>query len=179
MNTNTQAPIFEPKNAYETAIAKYLEANASDTLVEKIREAKQSGYNIQTCFAYIREQARKQAKNGCAMVEDCVVYGWAVHYFEDEWQAEAKKKASDKKKADTKREETSVTTAATMIEKRELDQRAVDEVTSAEEQAKIESERKEECKTDIATTKKARREAKTSANTRAVSAQTDFLADLF
>ena len=27
------------------------------------------------------------------MVADEVVYGWAVHYFEDEWQVAAKRKA--------------------------------------------------------------------------------------
>lgn len=34
-------------------------------------------------YEYIREQARKQAKNGVAMLEDSVVYGLAIHYFDE------------------------------------------------------------------------------------------------
>ena len=33
------------------------------------------------CMAYVREQAKKQAKNGMAMVKDSVVYEWAEDYF--------------------------------------------------------------------------------------------------
>jgi len=33
------------------------------------------------CMAYIRGQAKKQAKNGMAMVKDSVVYEWAEDYF--------------------------------------------------------------------------------------------------
>ena len=32
---------------------------------------------------FIRDEAKKQAKNGMAMVEDEVVYGWAIHYFDE------------------------------------------------------------------------------------------------
>lgn len=30
---------------------------------------------------YIRRQARKEAENGFACIDDPVVYGWAVHYY--------------------------------------------------------------------------------------------------
>ena len=36
---------------------------------------------IKDCFKYITEQARKQAVNNCAMVEDSVVYKWARDYY--------------------------------------------------------------------------------------------------
>jgi hypothetical protein len=32
---------------------------------------------------YIRGEAEKQAKNGIAMIEDEIVYGWAIHYFDE------------------------------------------------------------------------------------------------
>lgn len=78
-------------NAYETAVLKYLEENASDALVEKINSGQKT---LQSCFDYIRGEAKKQAKGGCAMISDAVVYGWAVHFFEeDEIESEVKVKA--------------------------------------------------------------------------------------
>lgn len=68
-------------NAYETAVLKYLEENASDALVEKINSGEKT---LKQCFAYVKDQAKKEAKSGCAMVEDKVVYGWAVHFFEED-----------------------------------------------------------------------------------------------
>ena len=32
---------------------------------------------------FIKGQAKKQAKNGMAMIEDEVVYGWAIHYWDE------------------------------------------------------------------------------------------------
>lgn len=40
--------------------------------------------NITDMFKYIENQARKQAINGCAMIEDQEVFGWAVHYYDEE-----------------------------------------------------------------------------------------------
>lgn len=47
------------------------------------------------CFKYITDQARKQAKNGCAMVKDDVVYEWAEDYYRKE-EKEPEKKESKK-----------------------------------------------------------------------------------
>lgn len=82
---------LQPGNAYETAVLKYLEENASDALAEKINNGSKT---LEQCFIYIKNQARNKAQNGCAMIEDKVVYGWAVHFFEeDEIEAEVKVKA--------------------------------------------------------------------------------------
>lgn len=35
------------------------------------------------CFDYIKIEAQKQSKNGCAMIKDEVVFGWAVHYYDE------------------------------------------------------------------------------------------------
>ena len=46
-------------------------------------------YNLESksldkCIQYITSQAKKQAKAGCAAIEDAVVYGWAVHYYQED-----------------------------------------------------------------------------------------------
>ena len=45
---------------------------------------KADGKSLDKCINYITSQARKQAKGGCAYVEDAVVFGWAVHYFQED-----------------------------------------------------------------------------------------------
>lgn len=35
-------------------------------------------------FSYARGEAQKLAINGCACVEDKAVFGWAVHFFEED-----------------------------------------------------------------------------------------------
>lgn len=50
--------------------------------------------NLNDCCAYIISQARKQAKNNCAAIEDSVVFGWAVHYYmEDDVKVDNSAKA--------------------------------------------------------------------------------------
>lgn len=44
---------------------------------------KAEGKSLDKCINYITSQARKQAKGGGAYVEDAVVYGWAVHYYQE------------------------------------------------------------------------------------------------
>jgi hypothetical protein len=50
--------------------------------------------SLDKCIQYIKSQAQKQAKQGFAAIEDDVVYGWAVHYYqEDDVKVEEKVKA--------------------------------------------------------------------------------------
>jgi hypothetical protein len=39
---------------------------------------------LDKCIQYIKSQAQKQAKQGFAAIEDDVVYGWAVHYYQED-----------------------------------------------------------------------------------------------
>lgn len=71
---------LEAKNQPQELILQYLEQNASESLAERIN---QGNHSLQDCFDYIRNEARKQAVNGVAAIEDRQVYGWAVHYFEE------------------------------------------------------------------------------------------------
>ena len=71
---------LEAKNQPQALILAYLEQNASESLAERIN---QGNHDLQDCFDYIRNEARKQAVNGVAAIEDRQVYDWAVHYFEE------------------------------------------------------------------------------------------------
>lgn len=86
---------LEAKTKEQQRIKAYLEENASDTLAGKINNGvliKKEGkilLNRKTLdgfMSFATEEARKQAEKGAryAMVEDDVVFGWAVHYFEED-----------------------------------------------------------------------------------------------
>ena len=79
----------------EQKIKAYLEANASETLAEKINNGvrvQKDGktlINKKTLAGFMKfacDEARKQAAKGAnsACIDDQTVYGWAVHYFEED-----------------------------------------------------------------------------------------------
>ena len=88
---------LKASNDYEKAILDYLESNASDALAEKINSGQKT---LQSCFDYIRGEAKKQAKGGCAMISDAVVFGWAIHYFEEDSIEYSKTAIADTKKGE-------------------------------------------------------------------------------
>ncbi len=76
-------------------ILAYLKDNVSDTLVEKInsgvsveKDSKSliSKKTLDGFMKYASEEARKLTGKGanCACIDDDAVYGWAIHYFEEE-----------------------------------------------------------------------------------------------
>ena len=86
---------LEAKTKEQQRIKAYLEENVSDILAGKINNGvliKKDGkilLNRKTMdgfMSFATEEARKQAEKGAryAMVEDAVVFGWAVHYFEED-----------------------------------------------------------------------------------------------
>ena len=86
---------LEAKTKEQQRIKAYLEENASAILAGKINNGvliKKDGkilLNRKTLdgfMSFATEEARKQAEKGAryAMVEDDVVFGWAVHYFEED-----------------------------------------------------------------------------------------------
>lgn len=60
-------------------ICEYL-LNRED-MQEKLNNPNKS---IDKMFSYIRNQAKKKAVNGCAVISDTEVFGWAVHYYDEE-----------------------------------------------------------------------------------------------
>ena len=85
---------LEAKTKEQELVKAYLEENASATLAEKINNGTpfekdgKTFINKKTLdgfMKYASDEARKLASKGAnsACVEDKVVYGWAVHYFEE------------------------------------------------------------------------------------------------
>ena len=73
-------------NTFEKIIKDYIEKFAQGDAVFASKYEK-SGKDIEGCCRYIKSEARKQAQNGCAVIKDDEVYGWAVHYFDEEMTA--------------------------------------------------------------------------------------------
>ena len=76
-------------------VKEYLEQNASDVLVDKInngvlieKDGKRliNKKTLDGFMTYATEEARKQAEKNarCACVESSIVFGWAIHYFEED-----------------------------------------------------------------------------------------------
>lgn len=72
---------MKANNPAEAKILAYFEANASEDLKKRVEEEKKTPAGA---LHYCSALARKQSVNGCACIDDDTVYGWAMHYFEDE-----------------------------------------------------------------------------------------------
>ena len=83
------------QNKQEELVLKHLQDNASEPLADKINNGtpfEKDGkplLNKKTLAGFMKyacDEARKLAEKGanCACVEDKVVFGWAIHYFEED-----------------------------------------------------------------------------------------------
>ena len=86
---------LEAKTPAEQKVKAYLEQNASEVLARKINEGVKivkdgkTLLNKKTLSGFMKfacDEAKKQAEKGAnsACIDDAVVYGWAVHYFEED-----------------------------------------------------------------------------------------------
>lgn len=86
---------LETKTKEEEIIKAYLEENASDTLAEKInngtpyeKDGKQliNKKDLTSFMKFACDEAKKLAEKGAhsACIEDSTVFGWAIHYFEED-----------------------------------------------------------------------------------------------
>lgn len=85
---------LEAKDESQKRILEYLENNASDILANKInngvqvvKDGKQllSKKDLDSFFIYATNEAKKIAENkSYACIDDKTVYGWAIHYFEED-----------------------------------------------------------------------------------------------
>ena len=86
---------LEAKTQAEQKVKAYLEQNASEVLARKINEGVKivkdgkTLLNKKTLAGFLKfacDEAKKQAEKGAqsACIYDAVVYGWAVHYFEED-----------------------------------------------------------------------------------------------
>lgn len=83
------------KGKGQELILAYLQENASETLAEKINNGvviEKDGKRVRNkktldgFMQYAESEAKKLAEKGArsACIEDATVYGWAIHYFEEE-----------------------------------------------------------------------------------------------
>lgn len=73
----------------QQAVLQYLESNTSDALAEKINNGSKT---LEGCWKFIESQAKKKAKGqNCVCCTDQEVFGWAVHYFEEDSIKEGEK----------------------------------------------------------------------------------------
>ena len=85
---------LEAKDETQKIIKEYLEEHVSDTLAKKINNGARickdgkTLLNRKTLAGFMKfacDEARKQAEKGknSACIQDSVVFGWAMHYFEE------------------------------------------------------------------------------------------------
>jgi hypothetical protein len=78
-------------NPTEQRILNYLNDNASEVLAAKINAGKKT---LAGAVNYATEEARALAKgSGCVCVDDATVFGWVIHYFEEDSIPESKRPA--------------------------------------------------------------------------------------
>ena len=86
---------LEAKTKEQELIKQNLEENVSETLASKINNGVKivkdnktliNKKDLNSFMKFANEEARKLAEKGsnCACIEDKTVYGWAVHYFEED-----------------------------------------------------------------------------------------------
>mgnify|MGYP002520230909 CR=1 FL=1 len=78
--------------SFAKIIKDYLVGRASSDAVfaEKfIERCKADQKAIEGCCAYITAEAKKKAVKGCAVIADDEVFGWAIHYFDENLSAPA------------------------------------------------------------------------------------------
>ena len=91
---------------YAQAIANYLlgRIETDECLRTKIEETNKT---LKGCVDYVKSEAKKQAEDGVAMIEDNQVYDWCVHYFlEDNLDFEPKAKENKEDNKEKIEEET-------------------------------------------------------------------------
>lgn len=74
---------FKEAEGAERIIADYLIdfAKEDPKFIDKLLSEKKT---IEECLSYINAKAKDQAEGNVAMIEDKTVFGWAIHYFDEE-----------------------------------------------------------------------------------------------
>lgn len=84
---------LETKNNEEEKVKNYLEENVSEVLAEKINNGVKiikenktliNKKDLNNFMKYAVNEARKNATGNYAIIEDEIVFGWAIHYFEED-----------------------------------------------------------------------------------------------
>lgn len=92
---------------------------------------------LKACWDYIMSQARKQAKDGCAMIDEAVVYHWARDYmFGDIPAAEKKAENVGNSPVEEVKAEITEENAEISEEKADISEGIPEEISVAEEEEK-------------------------------------------
>lgn len=102
--------------AFKEAIKNYLDKLAKEDKLFA-ETYKNSNKNLDECCDFIKNEAQKKARNGCAVLGDEEVYNLAVHYYDEDAITAKPNSAdvavkSDKKKAKPKAKAQKVETKA-------------------------------------------------------------------
>lgn len=75
--------LVQAENEYIAVIGNYLiERAKTDQAVAG--NLKKENKSLKRCFQFIIDEARKMQKGNCAMIKDDIVFGWAVHYYDED-----------------------------------------------------------------------------------------------
>lgn len=103
---------LKAENGTEERVLKYLQDNASEALAEKINSGTKT---LSGALEFAKGEAKKLAgQETCVCVEDATVFGWIIHFFEEDGITAAPAKKAKKmigpaklvKAADVKKEAT-------------------------------------------------------------------------
>ena len=146
--------------SFEVSVQEYLEKRAAeDELFAKKYNDPNSGKTLADCYDYIFEQAKKYAVRNRAAIRDEEVFGWAVHYY-DENIKPVKKTGKD---TTVEVQHSEPTTTVTTFELTEEQKQAIQQKAEADFYAECKAKEQEKAKAKAkaeAERKKAEREAK-------------------
>ncbi|WP_291104366.1 MULTISPECIES: PcfK-like family protein [unclassified Dysgonomonas] len=70
-------------NSFQDTIKAYLDKRAQEDSLFAVTYAKENK-NIKDCCSYITDRAKKMQSGGCAVISHEEVFGWAVHYYDED-----------------------------------------------------------------------------------------------
>lgn len=139
-------------NSFEQVIQTYLAKRAAEDELFAVKY-KDESKSVAKCCAYIKEQARKQAQNGCAIIEDAQVFGWAVHYYDESMPTDGKADAAvvdanqgDCVVAQTEQISDKASTTTAVVELTEEQKQAIQQKAEADYYAECKAKEQEKAK---------------------------------
>lgn len=75
--------LAKPENEYVVVIGRYLKDRAliDPAFAENLKKENKS---LKRCYQYIIDEAEKMQQDNCAMIKSDIVFGWAVHYYDED-----------------------------------------------------------------------------------------------
>lgn len=70
-------------NSFQDTIKAYLDKRAQEDPLFAVTYAKENK-NIKDCCSYITGRAKKVQSGGCAVISHEEVFGWVVHYYDED-----------------------------------------------------------------------------------------------